>query len=116
MNPRVIFQVKVEHTGGGVFFFFFFATRAFERPPLVQKLIVEDSHNFGPDYDLTLMQWNARFQKHLKSGKINDRDDVFVRMWEYYLMYCAAGFRARTIQLNQVVYSKHRLGRYDAVR
>lgn len=80
-----------------------------------KKLIVEDCHNFGPDYDLTLMEWNVRFQKHCASGDI-DRGMVFKRMFEYYLMYCAAGFRARTIQLNQVVYSKQRMERYDAVR
>lgn len=61
------------------------------------------------------MAWNVEFQKHVKNGSIK-KDPVFLRMWEYYLMYCAAGFRARTIQLNQVVYSKHRAGRYDAAR
>ncbi|KAH9103852.1 hypothetical protein LEN26_002285 [Aphanomyces euteiches] len=80
-----------------------------------RKFAVEDVHNIGPDYDKTLMQWNARFQKHVKSGAI-DKDPVFIRMWDFYLQYCAAGFRARTIQLHQVVYSKHRAGRYDAVR
>ncbi|EQC26189.1 hypothetical protein SDRG_15993 [Saprolegnia diclina VS20] len=80
-----------------------------------KKLVVEDVHNIGPDYDKTLMVWNTRFQEHLKAGNI-DKSDVFVRMWEFYLQYCAAGFRARTIQLHQVVYSKHRAGRYDAVR
>ncbi|OQS00269.1 cyclopropane-fatty-acyl-phospholipid synthase [Thraustotheca clavata] len=80
-----------------------------------KKLVVEDVHNIGPDYDKTLMVWNARFQEHIKSGNIQ-KSPVFVRMWEYYLQYCAAGFRARTIQLHQVVYSKHRPGRYEAVR
>lgn len=80
-----------------------------------KKLVVEDVHNFGPDYDTTLMAWQEGFQKHVQSGKIQ-RDEVFLRMWEYYLFYCAAGFRARTIQLNQVVYSKHRKGRYDTAR
>ncbi|CAK4701765.1 unnamed protein product, partial [Aphanomyces euteiches] len=78
-----------------------------------RKFVVEDVHNIGPDYDKTLMQWNARFQEHAKSGAI-DKDAVFNRMWEFYLLYSAAGFRARTIQVNQVVYSKHRAGRYDA--
>ncbi|ETV95097.1 hypothetical protein H310_11380 [Aphanomyces invadans] len=80
-----------------------------------KKFVVEDVHNIGPDYDKTLMQWYARFQEHVQNGNIV-KDEVFVRMWDFYLNYCAAGFRARTIQLHQVVYSKHRAGRYDAVR
>ncbi|RHY88924.1 hypothetical protein DYB37_011972 [Aphanomyces astaci] len=80
-----------------------------------KKFVVEDVHNIGPDYDKTLIQWSVRFQQHLQNGNIV-KDDVFIRMWDFYLNYCAAGFRARTIQLHQVVYSKHRAGRYDAVR
>uniref|UniRef100_A0AAV1UXW6 Cyclopropane-fatty-acyl-phospholipid synthase n=1 Tax=Peronospora matthiolae TaxID=2874970 RepID=A0AAV1UXW6_9STRA len=80
-----------------------------------RKLIVEDVHNLGPDYDKTLMCWHDRFQDHLKKGHI-DRPEVFCRMWDFYLLYCTAGFRARTIQLAQVVFSKNRLTRYDAAR
>ncbi|KAJ0398585.1 hypothetical protein P43SY_003191 [Pythium insidiosum] len=80
-----------------------------------RKLIPEDVHNLGPDYDKTLMCWNQRFQEHVKNGTIQ-RTEVFKRMWEYYLLYCAAGFRARTIQLTQIVYSKKRAERYDTFR
>lgn len=80
-----------------------------------RKLVVEDVHNFGPDYDKTLMCWYNRFTEHVKNGNIK-RSEVFNRMWEYYLLYCAAGFRARTIQLVQIVYSKKRGERYDTSR
>jgi cyclopropane-fatty-acyl-phospholipid synthase len=80
-----------------------------------RKLVIEDVHNLGPDYDKTLMCWNERFQKYRADGTIK-RPEVFNRMWEYYLMYCAAGFRARTIQLTQIVYSKKRFERYDTFR
>lgn len=80
-----------------------------------RKLITEDVHNLGPDYDKTLMCWNERFQKYRADGTIK-RPDVFNRMWEFYLLYCAAGFRARTIQLTQIVYSKKRAERYDTFR
>jgi cyclopropane-fatty-acyl-phospholipid synthase len=46
-----------------------------------KKFVVEDVHNIGPDYDKTLMVWNARFQKSVKTEKIV-KDAVFVRMWE----------------------------------
>lgn len=78
-------------------------------------LVVEDVHNLGPDYDNTLMAWKDGFEKHLANGKIQ-KSTVFINMWDFYLCYCAAGFRARTIQLNQVVYSKKRSGRFDTVR
>ncbi|TMW56091.1 hypothetical protein Poli38472_008739 [Pythium oligandrum] len=79
------------------------------------KLVIEDVQNLGPDYDKTLMCWYDRFQKHVESGEI-DRPETFKRMWDFYLLYCAAGFRARTVQLGQVVYSKKRPERYDAFR
>merc|ERR1711865_272414 len=84
------------------------------------KLVVEDVQNLGPDYDKTLMEWNKGFQKQVKAGTVSAeqskcaRPEMFVKMWEFYLQYCAAGFRARTIQLYQVVYSKHSPDRYDA--
>jgi cyclopropane-fatty-acyl-phospholipid synthase len=93
-----------------------------------KKMIVEDVHNLGPDYDDTLMAWNEGFQKHYAAGNVQNMSadatgelklahkEMFKKMWEFYLMYCAAGFRARTIQLYQVVLSKHRGGRYDAPR
>ena len=65
-------------------------------------MIVEDVHNFGPDYDQTLMAWFRNFDRawpKLK-GKYSDR---FYRMWEYYLQVCAGAFRARDLQLWQIV-------------
>lgn len=80
-----------------------------------KKMIVEDVHNLGPDYNKTCMAWDERFWEHVNNGTIV-KSEVFKRMWHYYLCYCASGFRARTLQLHQVVYSKHRADRYDAVR
>lgn len=71
--------------------------------------VIEDVHNLGPHYDKTLMAWNARFRQawpHLKE-KYNCR---FRRMWEYYLLSCAGAFRARNIQLWQIVMSRHGSG------
>lgn len=35
-----------------------------------RKLVAEDVHKFGPDYEKTLLCWNARFQRHVASGAI----------------------------------------------
>ncbi|MCH8501745.1 MAG: cyclopropane fatty acyl phospholipid synthase [Aliidiomarina sp.] len=68
------------------------------------KFVIEDLHNFGADYDKTLMAWHANFtnawpQFQTKLG------DTFERMWRYYLLSCAGAFRARDIQLWQLVLS-----------
>ena len=75
-------------------------SRATER-----QLIVEDIHNFGPDYDKTLMAWHKNFIAHYP--EIQDRyDERFYRMWNYYLLSCAGAFRTRQIQLWQIVMRK----------
>lgn len=68
--------------------------------------ICEDLHNFGPDYDKTLMAWHENFLKHWDVLK-SDYDERFFRMWKYYLLVCTASFRARKNQLWQFVFSKH---------
>jgi cyclopropane-fatty-acyl-phospholipid synthase len=66
--------------------------------------VIEDVHNFGADYDRTLMAWNERFQAAWPELS-KDYDERFKRMWEYYLQACAGGFRARQIHLWQIVLS-----------
>jgi len=68
--------------------------------------VMEDWHNFGADYDHTLMAWYERFLKawpQLAEGY----SERFYRMFTYYLNACAGAFRARDIQLWQVVFSPH---------
>ncbi len=67
--------------------------------------VMEDWQNLGPHYDKTLMAWNDNFQKAWPSLKkrCNER---FRRMWEYYLLSCAGAFRARYIQIWQIVFTK----------
>jgi cyclopropane-fatty-acyl-phospholipid synthase len=84
--------------------------------------VVEDAHNFGPDYDKTLMAWNTKFQSNrgaiaaLMSGKGQD-GERFCRMWEYYLLSCAGGFRSREISVGQLVLSPRGVpGGYESVR
>lgn len=67
--------------------------------------VVEDVHNFGADYDKTLMAWFGNFEKAWPRFEqmLGQR---FYRMWRYYLLSCAGAFRARDIQLWQWVLSK----------
>lgn len=66
--------------------------------------IIEDWHNFGADYDRTLMAWYERFQAAWPSLAEN-YSPRFERMFSYYLNACAGAFRARDIQLWQVLFS-----------
>lgn len=67
--------------------------------------VLEDVHNFGPDYDRTLMEWCRRFEAGWEA--LADRyDATFRRAWRYYLLSCAGAFRARFTQLFQVVLSR----------
>jgi cyclopropane-fatty-acyl-phospholipid synthase len=68
-------------------------------------LIIEDIENFGPDYDKTLMVWHKNFVKNYPKLK-DDYDERFYRMWEFYLLGCAGSFRARSLQLWQLVMTK----------
>jgi len=67
--------------------------------------VLEDLHNFGADYDPTLMAWHENFDRAWPSlkGVYGDR---FYRMWKYYLLMAAGAFRARKYQLWQLVLSR----------
>jgi cyclopropane-fatty-acyl-phospholipid synthase len=78
--------------------------------------VVEDMHNFGPDYDTTLMAWNSNFQSRRADLAIR-HGERFCRMWEYYLLQNAAAFRCRHINVGQLVLSPNGLrGGYQSVR
>ncbi len=78
--------------------------------------VIEDWHNFGPDYDKTLMAWWQNFDQHWPELK-EKYGDRFYRQWSYYLLSCAASFRVRNNQLWQIVLSKHgREGGYTSIR
>ncbi len=72
---------------------------------LESLMIIEDLHNFGADYDKTLMAWLHNFQAAWPrlQGRMPEQ---FLRVWSYYLRMCAGAFRARDLHLWQLVISK----------
>ncbi len=69
--------------------------------------VIEDVHNFGPYYDPTLMAWWHNFDAAWPELKKSPRyDERFYRMWKFYLLTCAGGFRSRTVQLFQLAMTK----------
>ena len=81
-----------------------------------ETFILEDWHNLGTDYDKTLMSWYRNFEKNWE--KIKTRySERFFRMWRYYLLSLAGGFRARHMQVWQIVVSqKGNVDGYTGVR
>ncbi len=69
------------------------------------KLLIEDWHNFGSDYDRTLMAWWKNFD-HAWPRLKGQYDERFYRMWKYYLHACAGLFRSRQGQLWQLVLTR----------
>lgn len=74
--------------------------------------VMEDWHNFGPDYDRTLMAWNDRFRVNWpKISSFNPSyDERFYRMWTYYLLSGAGAYRSRKLHLWQIAFTKARTG------
>ena len=78
--------------------------------------ILEDWHNFGADYDKTLIAWHNNFEKNW--DKIKEKyNERFKRMWNYYLLCCAGVFRSQKGRLWQIVFSKNGvIGGYQSIR
>lgn len=80
------------------------------------RLLIDDWHNFGQDYDRTLMAWKKNFDEAWPRLK-NRYGEKFYRMWSYYLLCCAGFFRSRQGQLWQLVLTKpERSAIYRSVR
>jgi cyclopropane-fatty-acyl-phospholipid synthase len=79
--------------------------------------VIEDLHNFGADYDKTLMAWYNNFNGNWDNIK-EKYHDRFYKMWKYFLLSSAGAFRARSKnQLWQIVLSKNGiLNGYCSVR
>jgi cyclopropane-fatty-acyl-phospholipid synthase len=70
-----------------------------------KQLVLEDWHSFGPDYDRTLMAWHANVTAAWPDLPAV-YDERFRRMWNFYLLVSAGGFRSRYLQLWQLVFSR----------
>jgi cyclopropane-fatty-acyl-phospholipid synthase len=74
--------------------------------------VMEDWHNFGFDYNVTLDEWWKNFDAYWKNNIEDSRGGVtpdrlrFYRMWRFYLLAGRGTFKSRHIQLWQIVLSK----------
>ncbi|MGH1371045.1 MAG: class I SAM-dependent methyltransferase [Cellvibrionaceae bacterium] len=69
-------------------------------------MMVVDLHDIGWDYAQTIYHWRERFHHQLEQVKSQGFDEVFCRMWDFYLAYCEGGFKERAISTVQLVMAK----------
>jgi cyclopropane-fatty-acyl-phospholipid synthase len=75
----------------------------------IDEVLASDTHlavtacdGFGQHYPRTLHSWLENFRAHSLDILELGFDQQFLRMWEFYLAYCEAGFRAGYIDVHQL--------------
>lgn len=69
-------------------------------------LTLEHIDNIGLHYAETLAEWRRRFNGNEALVRKLGFDDVFMRVWNYYMTYCEAGFRSQTENCLILVFSR----------
>jgi cyclopropane-fatty-acyl-phospholipid synthase len=64
-------------------------------------LEVISAFDFGKDYQKTLLKWLDNFNKVQNEVKKLGFNEEFIRKWQFYLTYCAAGFGAKRTSVVQ---------------
>ncbi|KAK1263329.1 hypothetical protein QJS04_geneDACA008405 [Acorus gramineus] len=77
------------------------------------RLCVEHLENIGIHLYQTFECWRKQFMENQSKIQELGFDEKFIRTWEYYFVYCAAGYKSRTLENYQIVFS--RPGNHDAV-
>ncbi|KAI4368428.1 hypothetical protein MLD38_016985 [Melastoma candidum] len=70
------------------------------------RLCVEHVENIGIHYYQTLRCWRSNFLEKQRKIMALGFDEKFIRTWEYYFDYCAAGFKSHTLGNYQIVFSR----------
>lgn len=66
-----------------------------------QGLAVTGEYAFGRDYAETLRRWREVFLRRAADARALGHDDRFIRMWDFYLAYCEAGFETLCTNVHQ---------------
>ena len=72
----------------------------------VSNLFLHSWEEFSHNYYRTLMSWHERFNNSLDTVRSQGFSEEFIRKWNYYLCYCAAGFNMRNVGVAQGIYSR----------
>lgn len=66
-------------------------------------LVPTDLHDFGLHYAETLRRWRDALHARHEDARAMGLDDGFLRLWDFYLAYCEAGFEERQVSVAQLV-------------
>jgi cyclopropane-fatty-acyl-phospholipid synthase len=72
----------------------------------VTDLNIYSIESLGLSYARTLHAWAERFNTNLDKVRELGFDETFIRLWNYYLAYCEAGFASRYINDVHIVFSR----------
>ncbi|MFE0651960.1 class I SAM-dependent methyltransferase [Streptomyces sp. NPDC059534] len=75
---------------------------AIARESAAAGLRITHDKGYGGHYAETLRQWRERFLREAPDVAALGFDQVFRRMWEFYLAYSEAGFRAQYLDVRQL--------------
>ena len=81
-------------------------------PSTLEQIAEKNKFNFSiknqmaDSYYQTLETWRENFNKKWSEIKSLGYSDDFRRMWNFYLSYCSGGFKAKTIDVYQIDFSK----------
>ena len=79
-------------------------------------MLIVGVEDIGLHYARTLAEWRKRFHDRRNEVKQQGFDDVFCRMWDFYLCYCEGGFTERAISTVQVVFAKPAARDFEPLR
>ncbi len=69
-------------------------------------LIFTDLEDITSHYSITLEKWRNNFMSNKDEIKDLGFSDAFIKMWEFYFVYCEAGFSEKNIGDYQFLFSK----------
>jgi len=81
-------------------------------PSTLERIAEKNKFNFSiknqmaDSYHQTLEAWRENFNTKWSAIKNLGYSDEFKRMWNFYLSYCSGGFKAKTIDVYQIDFSK----------
>ena len=73
----------------------------FKNLAIKHGLKIIDKFEFGDDYATTLLKWMDNFNAKQKEVLALGYDQEFIRKWQFYLGYCAAGFTSKRTDVIQ---------------
>jgi cyclopropane-fatty-acyl-phospholipid synthase len=73
---------------------------------IASSLSVESVENYGSHYAETFHRWHDKFNVNRSKILQLGFNEKFFRLWNYYLIYCLAGYKTCTLGCLQIVFSR----------